>query len=139
MEISFPLYKNFQLLYYMTNITIEIQNEINQDVVNECKNSLLARNRWCFLTHFFDIGSHLLSGACVIIAFISGGTKISSLALLAGALGTTSQVFFQFSLYCFKQYQLQSSLIEKLSQKEKVEDDLINEEQPVPVNTPTNN
>ena len=123
----------------MTNITIEIQNEINQDVVNECKNSLLARNRWCFLTHFFDIGSHLLSGACVIIAFISGGTKISSLALLAGALGTTSQVFFQFSLYCFKQYQLQSSLIEKLTQKEKVEDDLINEEQPVPVNTPTNN
>ena len=121
------------------NITIEIQNEINQDVVNECKNSLLARNRWCFLTHFFDIGSHLLSGACVILAFISGGTKISSLALLAGALGTTSQVFFQFSLYCFKQYQLQSSLIEKLSQKEKVEDDLINEEQPVPVNTPTNN
>ena len=123
----------------MTNITIEIQNEINQDVVNECKNSLLARNRWCFLTHFFDIGSHLLSGACVILAFISGGTKISSLALLAGALGTSSQVFFQFSLYCFKQYQLQSSLIEKLSQKEKVEDDLINEEQPVPVNTPTNN
>jgi len=123
----------------MNNITIEIQNEINQDVVNECKNSLLARNRWCFLTHFFDIGSHLLSGACVILAFISGGTKISSLALLAGALGTTSQVFFQFSLYCFKQYQLQSSLIEKLSQKEKVEDDLINEEQPVPVNTPTNN
>jgi len=123
----------------MNNITIEIQNEINQDVVNECKNSLLARNRWCFLTHFFDIGSHLLSGACVILAFISGGTKISSLALLAGSLGTTSQVFFQFSLYCFKQYQLQSSLIEKLSQKEKVEDDLINEEQPVPVNTPTNN
>ena len=123
----------------MNNITIEIQNEINQDVVNECKNSLLARNRWCFLTHFFDIGSHLLSGACVILAFISGGTKISSLALLAGALGTTSQVFFQFSLYCFKQYQLQSSLIEKLTQKEKVEDDLINEEQPVPVNTPTNN
>ena len=123
----------------MNNITIEIQNEINQDVVNECKNSLVARNRWCFLTHFFDIGSHLLSGACVILAFISGGTKISSLALLAGALGTTSQVFFQFSLYCFKQYQLQSSLIEKLSQKEKVEDDLINEEQPVPVNTPTNN
>ena len=123
----------------MNNITIEIQNEINQDVVNECKNSLLARNRWCFLTHFFDIGSHLLSGACVILAFISGGTKISSLALLAGALGTTSQVFFQFSLYCFKQYQLQSSLIEKLSQKEKVEDDLINEEQPVPTNSPTNN
>ena len=75
----------------MTNITIEIQNEINQDVVNECKNSLVARNRCCFLTHFFDIGSHLLS---VILAFISGGTKISSLALLAGALGTTSQVFF---------------------------------------------
>ena len=120
------------------NITIEIQNEINQDVVNECKNSLLARNRWCFLTHFFDIGSHLLSGACVILAFISGGTKISSLALLAGALGTSSQVFFQFSLYCFKQYQLQSSLIEKLTQKEKIEDDLINEEQPVP-NTPVNN
>ena len=47
--------------------------------------------------------------------------------------------FFQFSLYCFKQYQLQSSLIEKLTRKEKVEDDLINEEQPVPVNTPTNN
>ena len=122
----------------MTNITIEIQNEINQDVVNECKNSLVARNRWCFLTHFFDIGSHLLSGACVILAFISGGTKILSLALLAGALGTTSQVFFQFSLYCFKQYQLQSSLIEKLTQKEKIEDDLINEEQPVP-NTPVNN
>ena len=59
--------------------------------------------------------------ACVILAFISGGTKISSLALLAGALGTTSQVFFQFSLYCFKQYQLQSSLIEKLTQKEKIE------------------
>ena len=126
----------------MTNITIEIQNEINQDVVNECKNSLLARNRWCFLTHFFDIGSHLLSGACVILAFISGGTKISSLALLAGALGTTSQVFFQFSLYCFKQYQLQSSLIEKLSQKEKVEDDLIQEDSPdqtTPANTPQNN
>ena len=123
----------------MNNITIEIQNEINQDVVNECKNSLLARNRWCFLTHFFDIGSHLLSGACVILAFISGGTKISSLALLAGGLGTTSQVFFQFSLYCFKQYQLQSSLIEKLTQKEKIEDDLINEEQPVPVNSPVNN
>ena len=121
------------------NITIEIQNEINQDVVNECKNSLLARNRWCFLTHFFDIGSHLLSGACVILAFISGGTKISSLALLAGALGTTSQVFFQFSLYCFKQYQLQSSLIEKISQKKKLNDDLIDEESPVPVNTPTNN
>ena len=101
----------------MTNITIEIQNEINQDVVNECKNSLEARNRWSFLTHFFDIGSHLLSGACVILAFISGGTKISSLALLAGGLGTTSQVFFQFSLYCFKQYQLQSSLIEKSTQK----------------------
>ena len=63
--------------------------------------------------------------------------------MLAGALGTTSQVFFkyffQFSLYCFKQYQLQSSLIEKLSQKEKVEDDLINEEQTVPTNSPTNN
>jgi len=121
------------------NITIEIQNEINQDVVNECKNSLLARNRWSFLTHFFDIGSHLLSGACVILAFISGGTHISDLALVAGAFGVISQVFFQFSLYCFKQYQLQSSLIEKLSQKEKVEDDLINEEQTVPTNSPTNN
>jgi len=121
------------------NITIEIQNEINQDVVNECKNSLLARNRWSFLKHFFDIGSHLLSGACVILAFISGGTHISDLALVAGVFGVISQVFFQFSLYCFKQYQLQSSLIEKLSQKEKVEDDLINEEQTVPTNSPTNN
>ena len=76
------------------NITIEIQNEINQDVVNECKNSLLARNRWCFLTHFFDIGSHLLSGACVILAFISGGTHISDLALVAGALVLYHKSFF---------------------------------------------
>jgi len=123
----------------MNNITIEIQNEINQDVVNECKNSLLARNRWAFMTHLFDITSHLLSGACVILAFISGGTHISDLALVAGAFGVVSQVFFQFSLYCFKNYQLQSDLIEKISQKEKIEDDLINEEQPVPVNSPVNN
>ena len=126
----------------MTNITIEIQNEINQDVVNECKNSLLARNRWSFMTHLFDITSHLFSGTCVILAFISGGTHNSDLALVAGAFGVISQVFFQFSLYCFKQYQLQSSLIEKLSQKEKVEDDLIQESSPdqtTPANTPQNN
>ena len=123
----------------MNNITIEIQNEINQNVVNECKNSLKARNRWAFMTHFFDITSHLLSSACYILAFISGGTHISPLALFAGAFGVVSQVFFQFSLYCFKNYQLQSDLIEKISQKEKIEDDLINEEQPVPVNSPVNN
>ena len=101
----------------MNNITIEIQNEINQDVVNEWKNSLKARDRWSFPTHFFDIGSHVLSGACVILAFISGGTYISQLALASGALGTASQVFFQFSLYCCKQYQLQSDLISKISVK----------------------
>ena len=122
----------------MNNITIEIQNAISQDVVFECKNSLKARNRWNIMTHFFDISSHLFSSACVILAFISGGTHNSNLALVSGAFGVISQVFFQFSLYCFKQYQLQSSLIEKLSQKEKIEDDLINEEQPVP-NTPVNN
>ena len=49
--------------------------------------------------------------------------------------------FFQFSLYCFKNYQLQSDLIEKISQKEHVEDDLQNEISPTetPVNTPQNN
>ena len=126
----------------MNNITIEIQNAINQDVVFECKNSLKARNRWNMMTHLFDITSHLLSGACVILAFISGGTHNSNLALVSGAFGVISQVFFQFSLYCFKQYQLQSSLIEKLSQKEKVEDDLIQEDSPdqtTPANTPQNN
>ena len=93
---------------------------------------------------FFDIGSHVLSGACVILAFISGGTKISQLALVAGALGTSSQVFFQFSLYCYKQYQLQSDLISKISVKEHVNDDLVSEAEPdatnasQPTTTPTN-
>ena len=126
------------------SITIQIQNAVNTDFVSNFNSSLKARNRWNGLTHFFDITSHLLTGTSIILAFVSGGTHISDLALVAGALGTCSQICFQYSLYCFKNYQLQSDLIEKMSTKEHVEDDLVNENAPdqtTPANTPatTNN
>ena len=65
---------------------------------------------------YFDSSSHLLIGSSIILSVISCGTYILSLALVAGALGTTSQVFFQYTQFIYNKI-LKSDLIQKMSQK----------------------
>jgi len=118
------------------NLNQQVQQLISNDFVSNFTTSLNARDRWNFLTHFFDVSSHLLIGATVILSFISGGLHIPFLALVAGALGTGSQVANQYSNYSYQQYKLQSQLIAEMSTKVNANDELVDETPIVSTNSP---
>ena len=115
------------------SITQTAQILINDDFVENLKFSISSRNRWNYLNRTFDFSSQIFIGSCVILTFISGGLHIPAIALTAGTIGVIGQVCYTLSGYSKRQYESQTKIIEKMSEKVKAEDILVDETQTMQV------
>jgi len=111
-----------------TDITQIANKMINEDFVQELKETINARNRWSYIGHGCDFGCHALIASTIILSFMSAGLHIPLLAVIAGIVGTSSQALRGFGQYATVQYKNSSQMIQQMSEKVGSNDILQNEE-----------
>ena len=119
------------------SLTQQAQQIIDVDVIENFKNNLKSRDRWCTIFRTLDVFSHCFSASSIICAFLGGVIAHPTLPIIAGCCGCIMLISNSYSAYAKKEYQSQCEIIEEYSKKLNVVDDLVDESpEMLPVSTP---